>query len=205
MTFIRSLAGFVVLLLVLSAGTAISAEAGTASGAESAAAAYGQGDYKSAYRQYLKLAKDGDTFAQYRVSYMELMGFGTKADVIEAMAWAVLAAESGQQRLVTYQDAVAAMVPTEQRKKAKSKVDQYLRRWGEGDYGSDRGIGSRYAGGCTGTRLATNCSKGGSAGGKHIAWGEDHSADPAQKGYIEDLNRSIVENAAEIHSDASGG
>jgi len=66
---------------------------------DEAAQLYDSGEYKSAYKQYLKLAKDGDTFAQYRVSYMRLTGLGTKEKVSEAMAWAVLASQSGDTEL----------------------------------------------------------------------------------------------------------
>ena len=53
---------------------------------------YANGDYGQAYKQYLKLGKQGDRFSAYRVSYMSLKGQGTKQDVIESLAWAVLAA-----------------------------------------------------------------------------------------------------------------
>ena len=41
---------------------------------------------KARRKKYLKRAKDGDTFAQYRVSFMRLTGLGTKEKVSEAMA-----------------------------------------------------------------------------------------------------------------------
>jgi len=156
-----------------------------------AATYYQRGDYDRAYKEYQQRAREGDTFAQYRVSYMTLMGMGTRADVIESMAWAVLAAEGDDQALDDYQAAVAAMVPSDKRRKAEKQADYFKRRWSRNeDYGSDRVEHS--GGGCTGSRLAMNCNRGGASDGYRIAWGEDKSKDPAQRQRIEELNRDIV-------------
>ena len=161
-----------------------------------AASLYQRGDYDRAYKEYQQRARDGDTFAQYRVSYMTLMGLGTRADVIESMAWAVLAAEGDDKALDDYQAAVAAMVPADKRRKAEKQADYFKRRWSRNeDYGNDRVEHS--GGGCTGSRLAMNCNRGGASVGYSIAWGEDKSKDPAQRQRIEELNRDIVEEEAE--------
>jgi hypothetical protein len=163
---------------------------------DKAAALYQRGDYDTAYKQYQQRARNGDTFAQYRVSYMTLMGIGTRPDVVESMAWAVLAAEGDDASLDDYQAAVAAMVPADKRRKAEKQADYFLRRWGKDeDYGSDRVEHS--GGGCTGSRLAENCNRGGSSGGYRIAWDKDKSGDPAHKQHIEELNHAIVEDTAE--------
>ena len=128
MPSLRSLSITILFLCGISAETLVLASAGPADRAGAAATEFEQGDYKSAIKRYVKLAKDGDAFAQYRVSYMELMGLGTKPDVVEAMAWAVLAAESGHEELIRYQDAVATAVPSDKRKKAQARTDYYLRR-----------------------------------------------------------------------------
>ncbi|MGK2924888.1 MAG: hypothetical protein ACSLE2_04650 [Lysobacterales bacterium] len=169
-----------------------------------AAALYERGDYKAAYKQYLKLAKDGDTFSQYRLSYMSLKGLGTQADVVESMAWAVLAAEGEHATLDDYQSAVAAMVPDDQRKKAQRKADTFVRRWGQAGDSDWNSMSSRYAGGCTGTKLATNCGQAAGGGSVWIAWGADKSADPGQRQRIEELNRSIVEHAGELRVEPTG-
>jgi tetratricopeptide (TPR) repeat protein len=164
---------------------------------DKAAALYQRGDYDRAYKQYQKRARDGDTFAQYRVSYMTLMGLGTRADAVESMAWAVLAAEGEDESLDEYREAVAAMVPAKKRRKAQKQADYFLRRWGrDEDYG-DRNPSPHSGGGCTGSRLAANCNTPVSSGGYHIAWGQDNSEDPAQRKRIEELNRAIVEDKAE--------
>jgi hypothetical protein len=196
MTQSRSLPILLLALCSLSMGIALSANALATDKAGIAASHFERGDYGEAYKQYLKLAKDGDTFAQYQVSYMKLMGLGADADTIEAMAWAVLAAESGNEGLVRYQDAVAALVPVDERKKAQSKTDYYLRRWGRDDRGGTSARAPDKP--CTGSRLGGNCGESGSSAGKWIAWEDDRSDDPEHRRQMEALNRSIQENATQI-------
>lgn len=170
----------------------------------SAAALYEQGQYDKALKQYKKMARDGVTFAQYRMSYMSLMGLGTKPDVVESLAWAVLAAEGDHDELDRYQSAVAAMVPSDQRKKAEKKADYYVRRWGKDDRSGGGTLARSSEGGCTGSRLARNCGSEGGSGGLWISWGKDKSSDPGHRSQIEELNQAIVENAASIEANATG-
>lgn len=171
-----------------------------------AATLYEQRDYAAAYKQYLKLAKAGDTFSQYRASYMNLMGLGTGANAVDALAWAVLAAQGDHENLDRYESTVAAMVPGGQRVKAEKRADYFLRRWGREDRGGGgRVLASTSEGGCTGSRLAANCGQGDLGGGsKWIAWGTDKSRDPEHRRQIEELNRDIVERAAELGARATG-
>jgi TPR repeat protein len=164
----------------------------------SAAALYERGDYAGAYKQYLKLAKSGDTFSQYRLSYMSLMGLGTEANVVDSMAWAVLAAESEHASLTRYEAAVAAMVPGELRKKAQSRADYYVRRWGREDSSGGQTRARSSQAGCTGSRLAANCEMSDPGGAGWITWGADKSSDPAHREHIEELNQTIVDNAAQL-------
>jgi hypothetical protein len=193
----------ILFLCGLSAPNAVLASTGSADRAGAAASEFEQGDYKSAFKHYMKLAKDGDAFAQYRVSYMELMGLGTRPDVVEAMAWAVLAAESGHEELIRYQDAVATAVPSNKRKKAQARADYYLRRWGRVDDSGGGTLARNSEGVCTGSRLARNCGQGGDGAGKWIAWSDDRSADPVPKRKFEELDRSIQRNATEIREQAA--
>jgi TPR repeat protein len=163
----------------------------------SAAAFYDAGDYEAAYKQYFKLAKKGDVFSQYRMSYMTLMGLGTRADVVESLAWAMVAAESPHESLKNYRAAVAALVPSDQRKEAQNKAGTYMRRWSGDKNATEDRMASVYKGGCTGTRLARNCYAEGS-GEAWIPWGEDRSGDPAQKERIEQLNEDILGNAEQL-------
>ena len=57
---------------------------------------YAAGDYQEAMKQYLPLAKKGDSFSQYRISFMYLEGQGREPDLVEAYAWAALAAQNHQ-------------------------------------------------------------------------------------------------------------
>jgi TPR repeat protein len=162
-------------------------------------ALYDSGDYEAAYKQYSKLAKKGDIFSQYRMSYMTLMGLGTRADVVESLAWAMLAAESENDSLISYRAAVAALVPSDQRKKAQNLTGTFLRRWSGDKDATEDPMASVYKGGCTGTRLAKNCyQEGGDSA--WIPWGEDRSGDPAQRERIEQLNQDIVESEAQFRT-----
>jgi hypothetical protein len=166
---------------------------------QEATALYENGDYAGAYKKYLKLGKKGDWFSQYRISYMNLNGLGTSENVIESLAWAVLAAQNGQGDLVRYQDAVAALVPEDKRKKAQQKVDYYMRRWGKDDSADNR----KSSGDCTGSRLSAYC-KPTSSKQTWISWKRSTPQDQESKDLIETLNQSILDSAAQPGTKASG-
>lgn len=158
-----------------------------------AASLYENGEYKAAYKQYLKLAKDGDTFAQYRVSFMRLTGLGTRENIAEAMAWAVLASQYGGSDMKAYRDTVTTMVPVKKRKSAVSKIKSYVRRWGSVNASMPAGASKKE---CTGSRLMRNCFAEGSTPPVRIVWSDDRSEDPAQLDRINELNQVIVESFA---------
>lgn len=159
---------------------------------EEASVLYEQGDFDIAFKMYLKLGKKGEWFSQYRLSYMYLKGQGTRQDMVEALAWAVLAAQSGQSdELTSYKDAVATLVPEDRRQKARHKADYYLRRWGEDEKPKRRPS----TGSCTGSHLKTNCEPTSSS----LVWiqwnaGAESNRDPSD--VIEVLNRAIVDPAS---------
>ena len=121
---------------------------------------YDQGDYGAAMKQYLALAKRGDTFSQYRVSYMYLEGQGLPSDVIESFAWASLSAQNYQKDLVLYRNIVSSLVPGDEQRKAARRVDYYMRRWGNRAIAQDAVKGARRElRDCTGSRLGTRCEE----------------------------------------------
>ena len=181
----------IILLLSFSlALTPVLANSGQGAWQQEATALYDNGDYAGAYKKYLKLGKTGDWFSQYRISYMNLNGLGTSGDVIESLAWAVLAAQSGPEDLASYQDAVAALVPENKRKKAQQKVDYYMRRWGKDD-NNDTRISS---GKCTGSRLACNQT---SSSHNWVSWKRNAPQEQELEDLIETLNQSILDGAAQ--------
>ncbi|MEJ8568001.1 hypothetical protein [Elongatibacter sediminis] len=121
---------------------------------------YAEGDHHRAFRQYVRLAKKGDPFSQYRASYMYLMGEGVEQDLVNAFAWAVLAAESEAPQLETYLGEVKDRIPVDQRETAQKRAENYLRQWGrvalavEARRKADRQMRS-----CTGSRLGTRCDE----------------------------------------------
>lgn len=161
---------------------------------DEAAALYESGEYKSAYKQYLKLAKDGDTFAQYRVSFMRLTGLGTREKISDAMAWAVLASQSGEAELVKYRQTVATMVPAKKRKSTERKATNFMRRYGPEDAYVDTAPVGATGEECTGSRLMRHCRSETREPTIHISWGKDLSEAPEQPDRIDALNEEIIEH-----------
>ena len=153
-----------------------------------------------AYKTYLKLSKKGDRFSTYRVSYMLLKGQGTKTNLIESFAWAVLAAESGNGELKKYRDAVAALVPEKKRAKAQQKVDYFMRGWGPEDDSPD----SKSRGSCTGSRLSAVCDAP-SSSQQWIQWRNDVPEKETVMENIEALNEEIARNPGLIEATATEG
>jgi len=128
--------------------------------AEQADAAYEQKKYSRAMKGYEQLARKGDSFSQYRLSYMNLLGEGVDINYPEAFAWAVLAAESKDEQLEKYFNEVKARVPEDQHDQAQKLAEDYLYRWGrmalaiEARRKADEQLRS-----CTGSRLGTRCDE----------------------------------------------
>ena len=119
---------------------------------------YNEGEYTEAFDQYMPLAKKGDSFSQYRVSYMYLEGQGTETDLVESYAWAYLAAQNRQEELEEYRDVVGSLVPEKKHRKALRKVDYYMRKWGNLAVARDAAKGARnQLRNCTGSRVGTRC------------------------------------------------
>jgi len=160
---------------------------------DEAAFLYERGEYKSAFRQYLKLAKEGDTFAQYRVSFMRLTGLGTKEKVSEAMAWAVLASQGGGADLAEYRDTVATLVPADERRSTERKATNYVRRYGSEDALVDAAPVGATGLECTGSRLMRHCKSQARSTVVHIAWGKDRSEESEPLDRINALDQEISE------------
>lgn len=149
---------------------------------------YSAGDYKNAHKVYKELARKGDSYAQYRLSYMYLMGQGKGEDIIESVAWSVLAAQDKQQEKVAYMKTVAEMVPQDQRKKANKKISYYMRKWGD-ETGSDSYKDDKI---CTGFRLCNHKSGAGNVGVPSNLWYVgDELTDQELKARAIDINESI--------------
>lgn len=115
-----------------------------------------QGEEKSAFKAYRELARSGDHDSQYVLSTLYAQGVGTRKDLNEAYGWAVLAAESGLDKLQDYSEELLAL--TEKPEKARRKARSLLNKYGEealarrAEQLAVRGAGRRY-GSCTGSRL----------------------------------------------------
>jgi len=152
--------GMTCILAALSPAQAVAKQASYQSKQQQADELYAKGNYSEARRQYLRLAKQGDSFSQYRVSYMYFQGQGYDEDIVEAFAWATLAAQNREEQLIEYRDAIARLVPVDQQKKAMRKLDYYMRKWGNRQLASDMiTTTKRELQQCTGSRLGTRCEE----------------------------------------------
>ena len=117
---------------------------------------YQQGDFNKAYKSYLKLAKKGDHYSQDRISHIFANGKGKSADINQAYAWSVLAAESGDEQMISNSDAL--LQRADNPAKAQSSADKLKKKYGKEalDLKADklaRREKERNSGRCTGTRL----------------------------------------------------
>ena len=89
---------------------------------------YQQGDYKNAYKQYLKLAKMGDHPSQEIIAKMYANGEGKKESLVDAYAWSALAAESGKEDYLEFSDNLLAR--NEDPAKAEKKAEKLIKKYG---------------------------------------------------------------------------
>jgi hypothetical protein len=89
---------------------------------------------------------------------MYLEGQGLEPNLVEAYAWAAVAARKGQTELLRYRDTVGSLVPEDQRRKAVRTAEFYHRKWGKdaSDYEYDRSVRNEMRR-CTGSRIGARC------------------------------------------------
>jgi len=120
---------------------------------------YDEGNYKKAYKGYLKIAKIGDQYSQHWVSHMYEKGEGKSVDLEDAYAWSVLAAEGGDEKLVTRSADLFDQIDDKDR--ATKAANKLMAKYGKqalddkAEYLAKRDAGRR-AGSCTGSRLTCN-------------------------------------------------
>jgi len=193
-----------IFLLLISASTAMSASTSAVADYSKqqalASRYYENGEYSKAHNEYKDLARDGDRFAQYRLSYMYLMGEGKKEDLIESLAWSVLAAQDRHEDMVAYMQTVAEMVPQSERKKANKKISYYMRKWGDASSsGSSRGDEV-----CTGSRLCNHKTGSGNVGIPSNLWNVGNSGNEQElKTRAMDINEMILKSHGVSESGSS--
>jgi hypothetical protein len=122
--------------------------------------AYQEADYGKAYRGYLELAKKGDSFSQYRVSYMNFQGQGVDQDWNEAFAWALLAAQGNNPDLVQYLAGLTRELPEEYATSATERASSHMDRWGIVALAEKAAkAAKRELRSCTGSRLGKRCEE----------------------------------------------
>ena len=89
---------------------------------------YQRGDFRKAWRSFLKLAKEGDHYSQYRVAQMFAEGQGTGTDLTEAYAWAFLAAEGDLPEVEAFRDDLLQRV--EDKTEAHEEAEKLMGKYG---------------------------------------------------------------------------
>mgnify|MGYP001820269636 FL=1 len=117
---------------------------------------YQKQDYKKAYKTYFKLAKIGDQYSQGRIATMYANGEGKKTDIAEAYAWAVLAAEGGDEAAAIKRDELLAQASD--KTKAEKEAEKLKKKYGKDALAKkaekrDKMRAAHEMGGCTGRRL----------------------------------------------------
>lgn len=121
-------------------------------------ALYDKGKFRLAYYKYRDLARRGDSFSQYRLSLMHLSGKGTGKDLLDAYAWANLAAQNKNPQLVAYRDSILEVIPENEHAAAKKKANKEMNRWGNDKLARNAyKAARRNLRSCTGSRLGTSC------------------------------------------------
>lgn len=122
---------------------------------------YLESNFKKAYKIYYKLAKTGDHYSQDRISSMYARGHGKSADLTEAYAWSVLAAEGGEEDWVTSSEELLFQV--EDKSKAQKKAEKLMRKYGKSALRikavkQAKRDDMKRSGACTGSHMA--CARG---------------------------------------------
>ena len=117
---------------------------------------YQKGDFSKAYKSYLKLAKKGDHYSQERVSYMFANGEGKSTDFNQAYAWSALAAESGDEEMMSNSDSL--LQSADNPAKVQKSADKLIKKYGKKAlelkaYKLAKREEERKSGSCTGTHL----------------------------------------------------
>lgn len=117
------------------------------------------GDEKKAFKAYRDLARDGDHDSQFTLAEMYATGVGTKTDMIDAYAWSVVAAESGNPDVSAYAEKLLSEVDNKDKaeRAALKLVDKYGKaaQDAKAERLARQGSGQRF-GACTGSRLSCN-------------------------------------------------
>lgn len=117
---------------------------------------YAEGKFKKAHKIYFSLAKSGDHYSQNKISQMYAAGKGVGADLAEAYAWSVLAAESGVEGMTEKSDML--LQKTADKAKAEKRAAKLERRYSKQALKDKAAKKKRFKanhamGGCTGSKL----------------------------------------------------
>ena len=98
---------------------------------DSAVEAYEAGNFTVAYTEFRRLAELGDASSQRNLAAMYARGEYVEKDLIEAWAWASLAAEQGGDGSAELQQALDTRLAPEQRTTATVRLAELQRRFGK--------------------------------------------------------------------------
>lgn len=95
-------------------------------GFDEALTAYKKSDFKTASKEFQKLAKQGNAKAQYILGLMYRQGQGVSKDNVQAYMWLSLAAESKEKEAIKFRDLLAPKMTAAQIEEAQRLVRAWL-------------------------------------------------------------------------------
>lgn len=93
---------------------------------EKADVAYDKRKYRKAKKYYYSTARMGSKYSQYKLSVMYAKGEGVRKDLLEAYAWAAVAAEFDQEDLLRHKDDIWKQMTASQRREAQKMANKRL-------------------------------------------------------------------------------
>ena len=90
--------------------------------------AYKSGDYKTAFKEFVPLAEQGNVDAQFNLALSYANGQGVPQDYIRAHMWWNLAASSGNKNAVAGRDAISKQMTPDQIAEAQKLARECVRK-----------------------------------------------------------------------------
>lgn len=117
---------------------------------------YQDQEFRKAHKIYYKLAKTGDHYSQDQLAHMYAEGEGKSTDIVEAYAWSVLAAQSGDEEMVQNSEQLFSQL--EDKGEAEKRAEELKRKYSDEVLAEKERIRAqrsarKRAGNCTGSRI----------------------------------------------------
>ncbi len=119
---------------------------------------YADGNFESAYEEYMQLAQFNDKYSQYMLGAMYANGQGVRQNLAEAYAWSYVSAEGMQKEFVNAHVRLKQRMTPDQMERGQVLADEYREEFGTYALANEaRRMVRKSKRGCTGSRLGSSC------------------------------------------------